>query len=149
MIELQYDENVERTGAVLIPPRPWTPPPRTAEDTETGIRPHPPPSSPDPLCCFQGAPGETPRAFGAFLTFFQFGQSRSHKAAANNLGESLPAVKKWASQFGVERTPSPHNRRVQLTDAMRQDLPVTNENFILGSFNYPLVPLGVPSGEFK
>jgi hypothetical protein len=34
-------------------------------------------------------PGETPRAFGAFLAFYQLGQTRSHAAVADALGEQM------------------------------------------------------------
>jgi len=48
---------------------------------------------------FPPYPGKTPRAFGAFLAFFQLGQTRSHQAVADKLGEGLPAVKHWASKM--------------------------------------------------
>ncbi|HSU53001.1 MAG TPA: hypothetical protein VLT36_02950 [Candidatus Dormibacteraeota bacterium] len=48
---------------------------------------------------FQRFPGETPRAFSAFITWFQFGHARSHQAVADKLGEGLPTVKNWASKY--------------------------------------------------
>ena len=56
-----------------------------------------PPSTPDAQPFFPRAPGETPRAFGAFMTFFQLGHARSCQAVADKLGEGLPTVKNWAS----------------------------------------------------
>ena len=48
---------------------------------------------------FATAPGETPRAFNAFITWFQLGQSRSHQAVADKLNESLATVKNWACKY--------------------------------------------------
>jgi hypothetical protein len=42
--------------------------------------------------------GETPRAFSAFLAYFQQGQTRSLSAVADQLGEGLGTVKNWSSQ---------------------------------------------------
>src|SRR4051794_15047380 len=47
---------------------------------------------------FPRSPGETPRAFSAFITWFQLGHARSHQAVADKLGEGLPTVKNWASK---------------------------------------------------
>jgi hypothetical protein len=44
-------------------------------------------------------PGETPRAFGAFVAWFQLGPGRSHQQVADKLGECLPTVKNWASKY--------------------------------------------------
>jgi hypothetical protein len=54
-----------------------------------------------PAVCppFAPAPGETPRAFHAFITWFQLGQSRSHQAVADKLNEGLATVKNWASKY--------------------------------------------------
>jgi len=43
-------------------------------------------------------PGETPRAFGAFLTFYQLGQARSLAGTAQALGEKRATVKAWSSR---------------------------------------------------
>jgi hypothetical protein len=44
-------------------------------------------------------PGETPRAFSAFMAFFQLGHARSLQAVADQLDESLSTTKKWSSKF--------------------------------------------------
>jgi hypothetical protein len=44
-------------------------------------------------------PGETPRAYSAFIAFFQLGHARSLQAVADKLGESLGTVKNWSSKF--------------------------------------------------
>jgi hypothetical protein len=43
-------------------------------------------------------PGETPRAFAAFMAFFQLGHIRSHNAVADLLGEKPRTVRNWASR---------------------------------------------------
>ena len=48
---------------------------------------------------FPRFPGETPRAFSAFLAFFQFGHGRSLPAVANKLDEGIDTVRKWSSKF--------------------------------------------------
>jgi len=48
---------------------------------------------------FAPAPGETPRAFSAFLAYFHLGHARSLQAVADQLDEGLPTVKKWSSRF--------------------------------------------------
>jgi hypothetical protein len=48
---------------------------------------------------FPRHPGETPRAFGAFLAFFQLGQARSLSAVADVLGENPATVKNWSSKY--------------------------------------------------
>jgi hypothetical protein len=53
-------------------------------------------SAPD---LFPRLPGETPRAFGAFLAYFDLGQHRSHAAVADRLGEKLDSVKSWSSRY--------------------------------------------------
>ena len=53
-----------------------------------------------PSPAFPRVPGETPRAFAAFLAFFQLGQGRSHQAVADKLGEGMPTVRNWASRYG-------------------------------------------------
>ena len=54
----------------------------------------------NPQLSFPRSPGETPRAFGAFLAFFQLGHARSHQAVADKLGEGMPTVRNWASKHG-------------------------------------------------
>ena len=44
-------------------------------------------------------PGETPRAFSAFMAFFNLGHSRSLQTVAGQLDEKLDTVKKWSSRF--------------------------------------------------
>jgi len=57
------------------------------------------PPTPAADTCFQPAPGETPRAFAAFMAFFNLGHGRSHKAVAERLTERLPTVKHWSSKY--------------------------------------------------
>ena len=56
---------------------------------------HPPSSPPG----FPRRPGETPRAFSAFLAFFGLGHARSLQAVADKLGENLGTVKNWSSKY--------------------------------------------------
>jgi hypothetical protein len=56
------------------------------------------PPAPEPPA-FPRRPGETPRAFGAFLAFFQLGPSRSLPAVAEVLGENPATVKNWSSKY--------------------------------------------------
>ena len=56
----------------------------------------PPPAAPP---TFPHQPGETPRAFGAFLAFFQLGPARSLPAVAESLGENPATVKNWSSKY--------------------------------------------------
>ena len=44
-------------------------------------------------------PGETPRAFSAFMTYFQLGRGRSSVAVADKLGETHGTVRNWSSKF--------------------------------------------------
>jgi len=46
---------------------------------------------------FPRCPGETPRAYGAFMSYFQLGHARSLQAVADKLEESLLTVKRWSS----------------------------------------------------
>jgi len=48
---------------------------------------------------FQRFPGETPRAYSAFIAFFQLGHARSLQAVADKLGEGLGTVKNWSSKY--------------------------------------------------
>ena len=52
----------------------------------------------DPAPAFPRVPGETPRAYSAFMTWFQLGHVRSLAAVANKLGESEGTVKNWSSK---------------------------------------------------
>ena len=54
---------------------------------------------PDGPAAFPRHAGETPRAFGAFLAFFQLGHARSLPAVAAGLGENLGTVRKWSSRY--------------------------------------------------
>lgn len=49
---------------------------------------------------FPRCPGETPRAFNAFSTFFQLGRDRSLQGVADRLGEKIDTVKDWSSKYG-------------------------------------------------
>ena len=55
--------------------------------------------APDLPPAFPRQPGETPRAFGAFLAFFQLGHGRSLAAVAGVLGENPATVKNWSSKY--------------------------------------------------
>lgn len=48
---------------------------------------------------FPPFPGETPRAFSAFMAFFGLGHARSLQCVAAQLGEKPFTVKKWSSRF--------------------------------------------------
>ncbi len=48
---------------------------------------------------FSLAPGESPRASSAFMTFFQLGHGRSLRAVADQLDMGIDAIKKWSSRF--------------------------------------------------
>lgn len=50
----------------------------------------------NPPPAFRPGPGETPRAFSAFLAWFTLGHTRSLRAVADQLGENLSTVKKWS-----------------------------------------------------
>jgi hypothetical protein len=63
------------------------------DDQNPGLR------IPDSARIAQRSPGETPRAYSAFMTWFQLGHARSHQAVADKLGEGLPTVKNWASKY--------------------------------------------------
>jgi hypothetical protein len=79
---------------------PTTPAPATAGGS-TDIQPaapaFPPPSEAPP--CFERHPGETSRAYSAFLTFFQLGHGRCLQTVAAKLDESLDTIKRWSSKF--------------------------------------------------
>jgi hypothetical protein len=69
-----------------------------------GVIPPPPAADPQPSALnsqpdFPRHPGETPRAFGAFLAYFQLGQARSLSAVAEALGENPATVKNWSSKY--------------------------------------------------
>ena len=77
-----------------------TPQPASSVDTIA----HPPAAAaPDGASAsppwFQPAPGETPRAFGAFMAWFHLGHARSLQAVADRLAEGLHTVKKWSSKY--------------------------------------------------
>ena len=49
----------------------------------------------EPVPAFPRVSGETPRAFSAFMAWFQLGHARSLAAVADKLGESPGTVKNW------------------------------------------------------
>jgi hypothetical protein len=55
-------------------------------------------ATPDRSPAFPRSPGETPRAYSAFMAWFQLGQSRSLQGIADGLGEGLDTVKQWSSK---------------------------------------------------
>ena len=61
--------------------------------------PSAPVNSPAPPDLFPRLPGETPRAYGAFLVYYDLGHSRSHAAVADRLGEQIDTVKTWSSRY--------------------------------------------------
>jgi len=84
--------------------QPVTPQPASVADAGS----HPPSAvsppasasfSPAGEACFQPAPGETPRAFGAFMAYFNLGHGRSLQAVADRLAEGLPTVKNWSCKY--------------------------------------------------
>jgi hypothetical protein len=84
------DSSQLSTGPQPVPPDsplPAAPVQRAGEST----------SNSPPL--FPRSPGETPRAFSAFMTFFQLGHARSLQAVADKLGEGLPTVRNWSSKY--------------------------------------------------
>ena len=77
------------------------------------------------LSTFSPFPGETPRAFSAFTTFFQLGHTRSLQAVIDKLGEIPATVKKWSSKYNwTERIQSFHagllQQQTQIELAARQ-----------------------------
>jgi hypothetical protein len=77
--------------APVMNPAEAVPPPPPAEQL--------PPVALDSPPVFPRQPGETPRAFGAFLAFFQLGHGRSLPAVAEALGENHDTVKQWSSKY--------------------------------------------------
>jgi hypothetical protein len=72
-------------------------------DSLPEVPPAVPPSSlqsPASSLSFPRCPGETPRAFSAFMTWFKLGHARSLAAVADKLGESPGTVKNWSSKHG-------------------------------------------------
>jgi hypothetical protein len=97
--------------AIMETPHTNTPAPATAGDftnlqpSEPAAAPPPParfstpPLPPDARPDFDRLPGESARAFGAFLTFFQLGFNRCLQAVADKLGEPYGTVRNWSSKF--------------------------------------------------
>jgi hypothetical protein len=56
-------------------------------------------SSLNPQLAFPLFTGETPRAYGAFIAFFQLGSARTLPMLAEKLGESLGTIKNWSSRY--------------------------------------------------
>jgi hypothetical protein len=48
---------------------------------------------------FKRFPGESPRAYSAFMTFFQLGHARTLPAVAEKLDEGIDTIRKWSSKF--------------------------------------------------
>jgi len=98
--------NTENTGPDApaapspLPSMPSTLPAESgSQDQESRIRQLSAAGLGHPQPAFKSLPGETPRAFNAFMTWFQLGRARSHQAVADKLGEGLPTVKNWASKY--------------------------------------------------
>ena len=64
----------------------------------SGLIPHPSTLNSQPT--FPRCPGETPRAFSAFMAWFQLGHARSLATVADKLGESQGTLKNWSSKHG-------------------------------------------------
>jgi len=74
-----------------------SPPHATAPTPEPATSPPtPPPGSPAALPRLAAEP---PRAFSAFITYFQLGLARSLQAVADSLDIPLPTLKRWSSRF--------------------------------------------------
>ena len=73
--------------------------PGETENQTLATTPPPREGGPPPTPAFPRAPGETPRAFSAFMTWFQLGHARSLAAVADKLGESPGTVKNWSSKY--------------------------------------------------
>ena len=52
-----------------------------------------------PTFIFPRASGESPRAYSAFMTYFQFGHARSLQNVADKLNENIDTVRRWSSKF--------------------------------------------------
>ncbi len=89
MYQKSMIQEMENPGVAALPPAGagTVPPPASVAAAD----PHSP-------AAFPRCPGETPRALGAFLAYFNLGQARSLPAVADQLGEKLDSVKKWSSQ---------------------------------------------------
>jgi len=79
--------------------------PSSSADSFAPVAPNPAEPSPgqspaelDPSA-FARCSGETPRAFAAFLVYFQLGQTRSLTGVADALGENPATVRNWSSRF--------------------------------------------------
>lgn len=83
---MKYD--ISQSGLTSSSSLPSGPPPAPAQ-----------PASASPAPAFPRLAGETPRAFSAFLAFFQLGHARSLSALADKLGEGLGTIKNWSSKF--------------------------------------------------
>src|SRR5262252_1219979 len=75
--------------------------PSTAESLEPALctPENSSPCIPNSAFSFPRWPGETPRAYSAFLAYFRLGYRRCLQAVADKLGEGLSTVKNWSSKF--------------------------------------------------
>jgi hypothetical protein len=91
--ELPADEKGPvMSGPVGVPPTDAVPQPcRFVSDPQL--------SSLNPQPTFPLKNGETPRAYGAFIAFFQIGPGRTLPLLSEKLGESLGTIKNWSSRF--------------------------------------------------
>ena len=81
------------------------------------------PQSPIPTPqSFPRRPGETPRAFSAFTTYFQLGHARSLHAVADKLGENLGTVKNWSSKYDWSERLQAYHSGLLLEQAQEQAL---------------------------
>lgn len=83
--------------SIMEAPMMDAPPPAPAA---TEALPPPPPQAGPREPHFPRCPGETPRAFSAFTTYFQLGRDRSLQGVADRLGEKIDTVKSWSSKYG-------------------------------------------------
>jgi hypothetical protein len=92
--------------------------PAAPSESGVGVQPDsaipiPKSSIPNPQS-FPRRPGETPRAFSAFTTYFQLGHARSLHAVADKLGENLGTVKNWSCKYDwSERLQAYHSGLLQ------------------------------------
>ena len=77
------------------------PPHAPAPAPEPAPAPSLPPQTPalGPPASLPRLAAEPPRAFSAFITYFQLGLARSLQAVADSLDIPLPTLKRWSSRF--------------------------------------------------
>src|SRR4051812_12407929 len=77
---------------------------------------------------FATLPGETPRAYGAFMAFFELGHARTLPAVADKLGEGLPTVRNWSSKFDWSKRIQDFNSGILQEQAQAQSESMRQQN---------------------